>query len=164
MEREVCDQAAGPGIAGPDEAGSDPLRRLLDDTASFAHAYLRWLDAQAADGLTLPRLRLVERLHCEGPDRMGVLADEIGLSPRNMTALVDGLEGEGLVRRVPHSTDRRCTVIEATPDGMAAAEVLLEPHFGAMSCLFRDLSEEQRAQFSEILGTLRAGMKARTPH
>lgn len=160
MESEVCALAAGIGH----DADVDPLRRLVDQTAAFAHAYLRWIDEQASDGLTLPRLRLVERLHCKGPDKMGILADELGLSPRNMTVLVDGLEDEGLVKRVPHSTDRRATVIEATQEGMAAAEVLLEPHFGAMSCLFTDLSDEQRAQFSEILATLRAGMKARVRH
>lgn len=160
MESEVCALAAGIG----DNADVDPMRRLVDQTAAFAHAYLRWIDEQASDGLTLPRLRLVERLHCKGPDKMGILADELGLSPRNMTVLVDGLEDEGLVKRVPHSTDRRATVIEATQEGMAAAEVLLEPHFGAMSCLFTDLSDEQRAQFSEILATLRAGMKARARH
>jgi DNA-binding MarR family transcriptional regulator len=160
VESEVCALAAGIG----DDADVDPLRRLVDQTAAFAHAYLRWIDEQASDGLTLPRLRLVERLHCKGPDKMGILADELGLSPRNMTVLVDGLEDEGLVKRVPHSTDRRATVIEATQEGMAAAEVLLEPHFGAMSCLFTDLSDEQRAQFSEILATLRAGMKARVRH
>lgn len=160
MESEVCALAAGIG----DDADVDPLRRLVDQTAAFAHAYLRWIDEQASDGLTLPRLRLVERLHCKGPDKMGILADELGLSPRNMTVLVDGLEDEGLVKRVPHTTDRRATVIEATQEGMAAAEVLLEPHFGAMSCLFTDLSDEQRAQFSEILATLRAGMKARARH
>jgi DNA-binding MarR family transcriptional regulator len=160
VESEVCALAAGIG----DDADVDPMRRLVDQTAAFAHAYLRWIDEQASDGLTLPRLRLVERLHCKGPDKMGILADELGLSPRNMTVLVDGLEDEGLVKRVPHSTDRRATVIEATQEGMAAAEVLLEPHFGAMSCLFTDLSDEQRAQFSEILATLRAGMKARARH
>jgi DNA-binding MarR family transcriptional regulator len=160
VESEVCALAAGIG----DNADVDPMRRLVDQTAAFAHAYLRWIDEQASDGLTLPRLRLVERLHCKGPDKMGILADELGLSPRNMTVLVDGLEDEGLVKRVPHSTDRRATVIEATQEGMAAAEVLLEPHFGAMSCLFTDLSDEQRAQFSEILATLRAGMKARARH
>jgi len=58
----------------------------------------------------------------------------------------------------------RATVIEATQEGMAAAEVLLEPHFGAMSCLFTDLSDEQRAQLSEIMATLRVGMKARAQH
>jgi DNA-binding MarR family transcriptional regulator len=162
VEPEVCALAAGIGRDG--DADVDPLRRLVDETAAFAHAYLRWIDEQASDGLTLPRLRLVERLHCKGPDKMRILADELGLSPRNMTALVDGLEGEGLVRRVPHATDRRATVIEATQEGMAAAEVLLEPHFGAMSCLFTDLSDDQRAQLSEIIATLRAGMKARARH
>jgi DNA-binding MarR family transcriptional regulator len=162
VESEVCAPPAGRG--GNGEADVDPLRRLVDETAAFAQAFLRWIDEQAADGLTLPRLRLVERLHCKGPDTMGRLAEELGLSPRNMTALVDGLEDEGLVRRKPHPTDRRATLIEATDEGMAAAEALLEPHFGAMSCLFRDLTDEQRQQFTEILAILRAGMKARAQH
>ena len=163
MESEVC--ALVPELGDGDEPTSpDPLRQLVEDTAAFAHTFLRWIDDQAADGLTLPRLRLVERLHCKGPAKMGIVADELGLSPRNMTALVDGLEGEGLVRRVPHATDRRATMIEATADGMAAAEVVLEPHFDAMSCLFTDLSEVQRRQYGEILAILRAGMKARARH
>jgi DNA-binding MarR family transcriptional regulator len=141
----------------------DPLRRLVEDTAAFAHAYLRWIDAQAAEGLTLPRLLLVERLDCKGPAMMRTLADELGLSPRNMTALVDSLEAEGLVRRKPHPTDRRATVIELTEDGTAAAcETVLIPQMGAMSCLFTDLEPEAQDQFSAALATLREGMRRRS--
>jgi DNA-binding MarR family transcriptional regulator len=141
----------------------DPLRRLVEDTAAFAHAYLRWIDAQAAEGLTLTRLLLVERLDCKGPAMMRTLADELGLSPRNMTALVDSLEAEGLVRRKPHPTDRRATVIELTEDGTAAAcETVLIPQMGAMSCLFTDLEPEAQDQFSAALATLREGMRRRS--
>ena len=141
----------------------DPLRHLVEDTAAFAHAYLRWLDTQAGDGLTLPRLRLVERLSCKGPAMMRALADELGLSPRNMTALVDSLEAEGLVRRKPHPTDRRATVVELTESGDAAAcETVLIPQMGAMSCLFTDLESAEQEKFSAALATLRTGMKRRS--
>jgi len=141
----------------------DPLRRLVEDTAAFAHAYLRWIDAQAAEGLTLPRLLLVERLDCKGPAMMRTLADELGLSPRNMTALVDSLEAEGLVRRTPHPTDRRATMVELTEDGTSAAcETVLIPQMGAMSCLFTDLDPKEQERFSAVLATLREGMKRRT--
>jgi DNA-binding MarR family transcriptional regulator len=157
---EVCPPAEGTAAGGD---GVDPLRHLVEDTAAFAHAYLRWIDAQAAEGLTLPRLLLVERLGCKGPAMMRTLADELGLSPRNMTALVDSLESEGLVRRQPHPTDRRATVVELTELGEGAAcESVLVPQMGAMSCLFRDLSPEEQEQFSAALATLKAGMRRRS--
>ena len=158
---EVCPLAEE--IATRSGGDVDPLRRLVEDTAAFAHTYLRWIDAQAAEGLTLPRLRLVERLDCKGPAMMRTLADELGLSPRNMTALVDSLEAEGLVQRKPHPTDRRATVVELTEDGTAAAcEAVLIPQMGAMSCLFTDLEPEEQEQFSAALATLQQGMKRRS--
>jgi DNA-binding MarR family transcriptional regulator len=156
---EACPLAEQAAARGD---GVDPLRHLVEETAAFAHAYLRWLDTQASDGLTLPRLRLLERLGCKGPAMMRTLADELGLSPRNMTALVDSLEDEGLVRRRPHPTDRRATVVELTESGDAVAcETVLVPQMGAMSCLFGDLSAEEQAQSSAALATLQDGMKRR---
>jgi DNA-binding MarR family transcriptional regulator len=162
MDSEVCASADRLAAARAADAEVDPLRRLVEETAAFSHTFLRWIDAQAADGLTLPRLRLVERLHCHGPAMMRTLADELELSPRNMTALVDNLESEGLVARRPHPTDRRATMIELTAGGSEAAEFVLSPAMGAMSCLFTDLTPEQQAQFAEVMGILRDGMKRRS--
>ena len=36
---------------------------------------------------------------------------------RNVTGLVDALEGAGFVTRSPHPTDRRATVVSLTPQG-----------------------------------------------
>ena len=38
-----------------------------------------------------------------------------------MTNAVDRLEGQGLVRRTPHPTDRRTTLVELTDDGRTVA-------------------------------------------
>src|SRR6476620_8690822 len=89
-------------------------RELFELSVRFAQSFLRFLDGCGGDGLTYPRLRLLEVLHCQGPAKMKTLADGLGLSARNLTALADSLECEGLVRRVAHPTDRRATLLELT--------------------------------------------------
>src|SRR5262249_37070895 len=74
-----------------------------------------------------------------------------------------GLEIDALVARRPHPTDRRATMIELTTDGYAAVEAALGPALGAMSCLFTDLSPEQRRAFAEAMDVLKAGIKPRAP-
>lgn len=140
----------------------DPRRQLVDLSVRFASAYLRWTESAATDdGLDYPRLRLLEQLHCQGPQMMRALADELGLTPRNMTALVDALEAEGLARRVAHPSDRRATLVESTPLGVAAAERTLEPKLAAVGELFDDLGPADRDRLADILGTLLDGLRAR---
>jgi DNA-binding MarR family transcriptional regulator len=49
---------------------------------------------------------------------MTSISDELGVTRPNVTALVDALEEEGLVRRKPRPTDRRATVIEMSGQGV----------------------------------------------
>jgi DNA-binding MarR family transcriptional regulator len=95
---------------------------------------------------------------------MRALADDLSLSPRNMTALVDSLEAEGLVARRPHPTDRRATIVELTGAGMTAAEDTLEPRLAAIGELFDDLNDRERAQFAMLLAKLVAGLSDRCTH
>jgi DNA-binding MarR family transcriptional regulator len=135
--------------------------RLVKETADFAHAYLRWTDAGDCDGISYPRLRLLEQLHCVGPNMMRALGDELGLTPRNMTALVDSMEEEGLVARRAHPTDRRAVLVELTDAGLKAADALLEPRIKEMSALFDDLSPAEQKRFLATLGTLLHGLRRR---
>ncbi len=135
--------------------------RLVKESADFARAYLRWMDAGDCDGLSYPRLRLLEQLHCVGPDKMKVLADELGLTPRNMTALVDAMEQEGLVVRRDHPSDRRAVIVELTPAGLAAADAVLGPRIAAMASVFDDLSPSQQTAFLDALTTLLDGIRRR---
>src|SRR5262245_57724054 len=117
---------------GASETSEGELRhRLVAGSADFAAAFLRWVDANGCDGLPYTRLRLLEALHCQGPGMMRALGDGLGLSPRNMTALVDALEDEGLVTRRPHPRDRRAVLVELTDTGRDAAECTLEPRVAA---------------------------------
>ena len=134
-----------------------PNRELIELSARFAHAFLRWLDGASGE-LPYPGLRVLEVLHCQGPAIMKDLAEDVGLSARNLTTLADGLEHEGLVRRVPHPTDRRATLLELTNGGVAAAECSLAPRLAEIGRLFELLSPTQKTQLSRGVRTLVDGL------
>ena len=105
----------------------------------------------------MPRLRLLYSIHCNGPRKMADLAEELTVTPRNVTALVDGLEADGLVRRVPHSTDRRVTLVELTCNS-ESVESQFRAYRASLADLFSVLSDADCAVLTRILATLRAQM------
>ena len=142
------------------ELGECP-KELMGALAQFAHAYLRWIDANADHGLTFLRLRLIDRLNEQGPAMMRTLADELRLTPRHMTALVDALEEEQLVARRPHPTDRRATVVELTATGCEAANAVLAPSMNAIAGLFDELTPEEMVELEALVGKLLAALRER---
>ena len=143
----------------PTDADVDVRQGLVQETATFTRQFNRWVDDQVwGDGLTMPSLRVLERLHCQGPATMRTLADELDLSPRNVTALVDALEADDLVVRKPHPTDRRATIVELTPGGFEAADALIAPRIVAMGSLFDVLDDGECAVFTRVLHRLRDAM------
>ncbi|MEO8265661.1 MAG: MarR family transcriptional regulator [Ilumatobacteraceae bacterium] len=147
----------------PDAALDIPHRELLELSARFARSFLRWVDARPAGGLSFPRLRVLEALHCQGPAKMKTLADGLGLSARNLTAVADSLEGEGLLRRVAHPSDRRATLLELTTEGQAAADESLGPRLAEIGRLFDELSPTARTNLRSALAALVAAMDSGCP-
>ena len=115
-------------------------------------AYFKWVQSCfAKEGVSFARMRLLGALHRMGPQIMSGLSDELGVTARNVTALVDALEKEKLVRRTPHESDRRATVVELTQEGaefgcrMASGRVM-----EAIGELFRDLTTTEQRQLLQI--------------
>ena len=90
---------------------------------------------------------------------MSSISDELGVTRRNVTALVDALEEEELVRRKPHPTDRRATVIELTEQGFETTNSMYEGHRAAVAELFSGLSEEDQGELARLLGSLREALR-----
>jgi DNA-binding MarR family transcriptional regulator len=138
------------------------LRHLLvKETADFARAYGRWMDANDCERMSYPRLRLLEQLHCVGPGRMGALGEELGLTPRNMTVLVDSMEQEGLVVRRADPTDRRAVQVELTAQGFQVADELLEPRIRELAALFDGLEPADQERFLAAVRTLLDALRDR---
>jgi DNA-binding MarR family transcriptional regulator len=134
--------------------------RLVDEFAAFGPLYLKWVRSRLQDGgMTYARMRLLGALHCKGPQIMSSISDELGVTRRNVTALVDALEEEGLVRRKPHPTDRRATVIEMTNRGEQTMDMMYDEHRIAVAGLFEDLDEEDRGELARMLGVLREALR-----
>lgn len=175
-------RAAGPGPSEPQLCSEadrqcgpeDAERRAVDlsqlsetesrtalaaQTARFASSFLRWMEGRACGGLSYTRLQLLQALHCNGPTIMRDLAERLGASPRNMTAMVDALEDADLVVRRRHPTDRRATVIELSAAGRQEAEQDLGSRMDSMSEIFTGMSAGERVQFSAILTKLSRAMQ-----
>jgi DNA-binding MarR family transcriptional regulator len=149
--------AAEVNLAGRSEAEARSM--LVAQTARFSASFLRWMETRTCDGINYARLRLLQALHCSGPAIMRDLGEQLGATPRNMTALVDALEDAQLVVRRPHPTDRRATLIELSEAGIQAAEQALEPRLDAMADLFAALSAAEREQFSALIDKLTRAME-----
>jgi len=85
---------------------------------------------------------------------MRVMGDRLQLHPTSVTNIVDRLEQDDLVRRVPHPTDRRTTLVEITDAGRdlmkRATESVTEIEFGLTG-----VTERQTRQLTELLGRVR---------
>ena len=81
-------------------------------------------------GLSFGKIRALRRI-ARRPMPMSELASLLTVDPPNLTAVVDDLEGAGLVERQAHPTDRRVKLVVATPEGAALAqkadEILARP-------------------------------------
>ena len=109
---------------------------IAAETMEFVKAFDAWLRraSMTQAGESVPRLQLLYELHCNGPRKMADLADTLGVTPRAVTTLVDSLEGEELVKRRAHPTDRRITMIDITGDGSK-----VEQQFAALQASLVDL-------------------------
>jgi DNA-binding MarR family transcriptional regulator len=101
--------------------GTDTERRQAWRDVFEAHAAV--MEVLAAElkhelGLSITEYDVLLHLS-EGapPVRMHELADAVVLSKSGLTRVVDRMEGEGLLARVPIPGDRRSTAIALTPAG-----------------------------------------------
>ncbi|QXC63302.1 MarR family transcriptional regulator [Aquihabitans sp. G128] len=92
----------------------------------------------------------------EGVLPLGKMGDRLMLHQASITNLVDRLEQQGHLRRVPHPTDRRTTLAELTPAGRATAAEATEAVVAATIGVAELTGRDQR-DLHRILRKLRAG-------
>jgi DNA-binding MarR family transcriptional regulator len=104
-------------------------------------------------GLSLPKLAVLENLAQAGePLPLGVLSERLGCVRSNITQLVDRLEADRLVRRVPDPQDRRSVLAALTDDGLRRYEVARQAAAEAEREILGRLSADEREQLAALLG------------
>lgn len=106
-------------------------------------------------GLSLAKLGALRHLaEANGPLALGQLAERIACVKSNVTQLVDRLESEGLVRRVPDPDDRRSVRAALTEAGLARYRAGSAAVIAAEAALVDELDPEDRELLSQLLGRL----------
>jgi len=107
-------------------------------------------------GLTFARYEALVLLTFskQGSLPMRVMGERLQLHPTSVTNIVDRLEADALVRRNPHPTDRRTTLVEITDAGRARREAATVAVTGVDFGL-RGLTDRQTEQLTELLAKVR---------
>ncbi len=120
----------------PDDRWESALSRVLELTLLLGRDATENLTRM---GLTEARAHLLWELRTLAPCTQRELATALRVTPRAVTALVDGLAETGFVTREPCPTDRRATLVTLTEQGHATTQVMVDG-FRNLACqLFTDM-------------------------
>ena len=115
------------------------LDRILELTVLLGRDMADFL---ARERLTESRVHLLWQLQQRGPCTQATLAADLHVTPRTITALIDGLVATGFVTREPHPSDRRATLVTFTERGRTTAQALLDDHRRLARQLFADMPDD----------------------
>jgi len=107
----------------------------------------RWAESH---GLSEGRMAVMFRLYRGGDCALGDLAGSLDTTPRNMTGLVDHLERDGLVERVPDPGDRRSVRARLTDTGKARIEGIWKEGIERQFEVVRDMTKDDLAQLRHL--------------
>ena len=133
--------------------------RLLR-TAALLNAEL---DAFAAEhGLNRGEADVLMTLRRAGePYRLSpsALARSLLLTPGGMTARLDRLERDGLIRRLPNPDDRRAIEVELTAAASEQIDAIVPEHIANEQRLLSPLTNRERADLDRLLTKLLGGLE-----
>ncbi len=134
----------GPGNRLPAVEALGALRRA----AKALHLLMeRWAELH---GLSEGRLQILVRLRHQPQVALGELAAMVDVSPRNVTGLIDALERDGLVERVPDPSDRRSIQARLTPSGRERIESIWKLAFEHQLPIVEGLSDHELTQLRHL--------------
>jgi DNA-binding MarR family transcriptional regulator len=110
--------------------------------------------APSAHELTTTQAVALRVAVTEGPQRIGTIAERLGVTVATASRTVDALAAAGLVRREADQADARAVRVVASARGKREFRVRRERFSRALARLSDDLSEIERRQLADALETL----------
>lgn len=134
--------------------GDKKRRRALDAYSTLQRAAsMASAQVEAAVhpfGLSASQFGVLETLQVRGPVHQQELAEALGRSKAQMTAIIDMLESRGWARRERHAVDRRFISVYLTDEGRAVLVAAAPARSDAIVEIMRELSGEQRARLARL--------------
>lgn len=101
-------------------------------------------------GLSASQFGVLDTISTRGAVHQQELAEALGRSKAQMTAIIDALESRALVRRERHPTDRRFITVHLTDAGTAVLVAAAPVRTAAIVDLMSELTGEQRARLARL--------------
>jgi MarR family 2-MHQ and catechol resistance regulon transcriptional repressor len=92
---------------------------------------------------------------------LGELCQKQLVSGGNMTVVVDNLERDGLVQRIPSPNDRRVIVVRLTAKGKKLFDKIFPQHARYVTELVSVLTDEDQDRLAALLKKLGLALKER---
>jgi len=127
----------------------EALRALQLAARNLRYTGERWAERYDLSTVRFELLMLL-RHNPEEQLTLGQLAKGLDLSPRTVTSLADVLERDGLIRRVPHATDRRAVLARITPEGRSRVDALWAEAFARHFPIFEGFTPDELAQLRHL--------------
>ncbi len=108
--------------------------------------------------VTLPQYKVLRLLLEEGQMTANMLSGQMGVTPGNLTGVVDRLEGAGLVQRQRDPQDRRCVHVSLTEAGQHKARAIIPSIRGQVQNLFAALDPAAFEAFQHSLTLLETAL------
>ena len=134
------------------EARTDDITGLL--SRILYSTLLDGADAWAKLHLTMPQLKVVMLLGRHGSAPVSWLAGRLGVSPPNVTGILDRLEQQGWVQRTNDPRDRRVVRVALTPEGSRLLRELYAAGDGQLRALTSGLDPDDHAALHRGLTAL----------
>ena len=114
-------------------------------------------------GITQGQLSVLEALLHLGPMSQGELGRKLLRSNPNMTAVIDNLERDGLVRRERSAEDRRVVRVSLTTEGEKVIREVFPGHAARVTECFSPLTAPEQEQLGALCKKLGLGIATLAP-
>lgn len=115
--------------------------------------------SMARRGLTAARANVLWWLS-DGPRTQRDLAEGLGVTPRNITGLVDALVVGGFVTREAHPEDRRAHLVSLSPTGQDAVTWMVEGEQLAVDLVYGGIPATALAAYVETMEDVLVALRA----
>ena len=148
-------------MASPEPVTAPPLRTVENTLMGASRDLRRAYDNRLAGlGLKLSEAWLLANVHRRGPMTQTQAAELLGIGRAATGALIDGLEGKGLLERSAHAGDRRVWLISSTGAAAPVVEDVIAADAALRHELWKGISRPEQRELSEILERLQGNLDA----
>ena len=136
-------------------SGAEPVSLANELRPLVLHLQRHLRRELAPLGITAGQAALLHAIRTHAGIGVRDLADREGVSPPRVTAAIDRLEADGLVRRTRSGTDRRRVCLEVTDDGLRVLRSARRRRTAWLAARLAALEPGERGSLAAALPALR---------